>query len=509
MRRNRCLLLLCLMLSFLQSCGSEPGIDARYKLEKQIWDARMIERKIWQHTFATDYRDVEAAIAAYRAILEWDSLQSGQRESWSPRVRLEIRERVLTCKVALVKLYFLQFQDDAGVTYFRSGLERHDLMFLDYPNLRLQRVKRLYASLPADTAGLECARLVREIKDDPALWLGHVQISDTLLSIPLYLARTEVENNPPDERGYAGMADEFYSHVIRVWPDSLAAYRAKLKRADLNVLLARYDDALLNIESAMSTHWAEPSRDALELFAAEIRAHGLKQYDGSEPVFRRLIAQSPRRDVVDTAKLNLAIVQLRKSDTEKGIGLLRDVQLDKDVPPETATIAMFVRAMHLRDAGTWPDALSVLWRICRLYPFTRASLIAPLVIVRQYVSGDDMEKARRAQGQATEFYLSAIKKDSASIRYRHLLKDYLIESYLIVGDPLGAAVILENDAPEWKGENGAVGMLKSALIYLKLLDDRENGVRMLKKCLDLFPHTRYSKIIQGQIATLSNQPSAE
>ncbi len=93
--------------------------------------------------------------------------------------------------------------------------------------------------------------------------------------------------------------------------------------------------------------------------------------------------------------------------------------------------------------------------------------------------------------------------------YRHLVKDYLVESYLIMGDPLGAAKLLEERAPSWSGENGAVGLIKSAMIYLHLLDDRENGVRMLEECLDLFPESRYTEIVRQRLDSLSHRQTVQ
>jgi hypothetical protein len=113
------------------------------------------------------------------------------------------------------------------------------------------------------------------------------------------------------------------------------------------------------------------------------------------------------------------------------------------------------------------------------------------------------------QAQVAEFYLTAIERGSASWRYRYLVQDCLIESYLIVNDPRGAAAILEDRAPSWAAEPGSVGLFKSALIYMQLLGDQENGVRMLKKSLDVFPHTRYLEVVQGHLETVSHPKTVD
>ena len=163
----------------------------------------------------------------------------------------------------------------------------------------------------------------------------------------------------------------------------------------------------------------------------------------------------------------------------------------------------------VNESGDWGESVTLLWRICRLYPFTRAGMVAPLVMLRHELSAGNRQGATNIHRKAVEFYLSAIGKDSASLRYRHLVIDYLIESYLLIDDPRGAAAVLEERSPSWPGENGAVGLIKSALIYLNLLDDRENGVRILEKCLDLFPASRYSGNVRAQLDSLSHRQTVQ
>jgi hypothetical protein len=48
-----------------------------------------------------------------------------------------------------------------------------------------------------------------------------------------------------------------------------------------------------------------------------------------------------------------------------------------------------------------------------------------------------------------------------------------------------------------------VGLYKSALIYLNLLDDRASAVRMLQKCLDAFPSSHYAWIVRARLDRIS------
>ena len=131
--------------------------------------------------------------------------------------------------------------------------------------------------------------------------------------------------------------------------------------------------------------------------------------------------------------------------------------------------------------------------------------MAPLEILRARIREDDPELASRSHSKVREFYLSAISKNSASVRYRHLLNDFLMESYIMMDAPIEGARTLETEGDAWRGENRTVAYFKSALVYLNLVDDWENGVRMLKKCLDDSPRSRYATVIQGQLDSVFSQ----
>ncbi len=460
-----------------------------------MWDARMLERRIWKNPFTSDYRDVDIAIAAYERIVERNPLIDGPTEDWRTSTRLDVQQLMLVCKIALTKLYFHRYQDNAGVTYFRSGLRRHDLIFKDNPNIGLSLVRSLYDPPPqGDSLEIRCGNMLKEVIEDHVLWVGDIEFGDTLLSVPLDLARTQLDRTyARGDVDYTELAENFYSRIIRMWPDSLVAHQARLSRADLYVMLNRYDDALADVEVAVGSTFVDDDADEVMLFKGVILAFGLERYDEAVRIFEDVMSNASRPAVAHGAVLNLAGVKMIQGNEADGIELLRRLELERDVPRETATTAMFLRALFYKHEGDWAGALQLFWRICRLEPFTRAGVVSPLILLRYQQANGDSIAVEKSLRKVADFYLDAIGKDSAYLKNRHLLKDFLIEAYLLCGKPREAAVLLGERSEGWRPANASVALLKSALIYLNLLNDRENGVRMLEKCLDLFPETRYAR----------------
>ncbi len=506
MKIPACIVFVIAGLVLVSGCVSDPGIQCRYSLEKEIWRAKMIEVRIWSQPLTISQRNVDAGIRAYEAILAKDLVKSGNADSWGSTTRMDYRRLIVTCEMALARLFFIRLQDNAGVTYFRSGLRRHDLMFNQYRGTGRSRVRELYKSIESDRFETKCAGIVESVVEEGIVWYGDVAIGDTLLSLPVYLVRTSIDRSgsKPDS-GYVELADRLYSRIIRTWPDSLVAQKARLARADVRVLEGRYEDAIKDIDAVLEVGSFDMHADEILLFRSEILAHGLNRYEEALTVFDSLIANDPESRLARTATLDKASVLLKTGSDEEGVSLLRDLELNRDVPPETATMAMFIRAMYLKKHDHWGEAQHLLWRICRLYPFTRASFVAPLEILSETIRDGDQEQAWRTHSKVEKFYLTAVSKNSASVRYRHLLDDFLMESYIMMDAVREGARMLETEAEKRRGEKRTIGYFKSALVYLNLLNDRENGVRMLKKCLDDSPRSRYSTEVQGQLDTVSSQ----
>jgi hypothetical protein len=137
-----------------------------------------------------------------------------------------------------------------------------------------------------------------------------------------------------------------------------------------------------------------------------------------------------------------------------------------------------------------------------LYPHTDAAVEAPLVVTAHYVADQEDALAARSLERATEFYLSLISKQSNYTGNRLLLEDVMIRNYLLMGRAADAAVLLEEESVEWDEASTAAALLKAAEIYILVLDDREGAVRTLKKCIELFPETRYAKLAQARLNSL-------
>ena len=160
------------------------------------------------------------------------------------------------------------------------------------------------------------------------------------------------------------------------------------------------------------------------------------------------------------------------------------------------------RARYLEQQDRWNEALPLLRRLMRLFPDTDPAVEAPLVITRHYVETGEPNLARRNLDRATTFYTSMLERQSKYRGDRMLVEDYLIENYLAMGQAQTMVELLETRSAEWDEASSAGAILKSAVIYSAVLDDKENATRLLKKSIELFPKTRYAKIAEQQLEKL-------
>jgi tetratricopeptide (TPR) repeat protein len=447
-------------------------------------------------------------IAAYETVLAENPLLSERARSWSPAVRRDIDALRFSMKVALAKLSFVRLQQRAGVTYFRSAFQRHDLWLRDYAGTGLTLIKEVYARQERDPLEFSCAAMLREIVADEHLWGDGRAIGDTLMAIPLFLARIDRERGGSFSE-HVELGEQFLGRIMSTWPDSAKAKEARLARADLYVSVERFGEALADIETLLAAPSPAHSRSELELYRAEVLAHGLGRHAEAETLLEPLVEENSGSPASAGALFDLAAIAIKKGDISRAAQILRSLEGSGKTAPEIQTAAMFLRAIAANEDGDWGEAVTLLWRICRLYPFSRAGMVAPLVLLRHELGAGNSQTAASVHRKAVDFYAEAIERNSAAMSYRHLVKDYLIESYLLVGDPLGAAKFLEERSSSWIGENGAVALIKSAVIYFNLLNDREDGVRMLEKCLDLFPSSRYSGIVRQRLDSLSHRQTVQ
>jgi tetratricopeptide (TPR) repeat protein len=248
---------------------------------------------------------------------------------------------------------------------------------------------------------------------------------------------------------------------------------------------------------------ADPSREdrpGLLLLRAEILAFQMGRTSEGRRIFDDVAAGDSY--AAPAARLDVAILQLQSGDKDEGMALLRALETDRATPADIASRAMLVRARQFENDDTWDEALPILRRILRLYPFTSAAIEAPLVATRHYIEAGDREMARRSLERAREYYLSLMDRSSKFGGDRFAVADMLVENYLVAGEAQEAAELLQTSSSRWDDASTAGGMYRSALIYSDVLDDPVSARHILEKCIELFPDTRYAKIAQRQLRAL-------
>jgi TolA-binding protein len=163
---------------------------------------------------------------------------------------------------------------------------------------------------------------------------------------------------------------------------------------------------------------------------------------------------------------------------------------------------MLTLALHLEQTSRWDEALPLIRRVIQLYPHTDAAVEAPLIVTAHYVAEGDEALATRSLQRATDFYLSLISRQSNYSGNRLFLEDVLISNFLMMGRAEDVANLLEEESVEWDEASTAAALLKAADIYVEIIDDRPGAIRTLKKCIELFPETRYAKLAQARLASL-------
>jgi tetratricopeptide (TPR) repeat protein len=409
-------------------CGGEKGLETRYAYEKQVFAARMAERGIWLEPLSVRDEDLAYAIAAYETVLRENPLLAEDSRSWSPRVRRDIENLRFSMKVSVAKLCFVRLQQHAGVTYFRSAFQRRDLWLRDYANIGLTLVKEVYARQEHDPLEFSCSSILGEIIGDEHLWGDGSAIGDTLMAIPLYLTRIDRER-AGSVREHVELGEEFLGRIMSMWPDSAVATKARLARADLYVTAERFDDALADVDAVLAGPFPALSRSELELYRAEILAHGLGRYAEAESALAPLTRETGKDGVWAAALLDVAAIHIKKGEVSDAAEILRGLETSERIPVETQTAAMFLRAIAANEGGDWGEEVTLLWRICRLYPFSRAGMVSPLIMIRHELAAGNFQTLATVHRKAVEFYADAIGRNSAALSYRHLVKDYLIESY--------------------------------------------------------------------------------
>jgi len=485
------------------SCGSQSDIAKRYELEKSIWKARQFKAAVGADPFSASREDFHAALAAFEGILADGRFAPRIGATRHSAIERDMDDLRLQCKIALAELYWVEYEEYAGVTYFISDLGARDLLFELEPDARLEVVRSLYRNLEDDSLENRCAGMLREVAEDDALWISAPHMGDTLLAAPGYVARVEFDRGKSGSHEHSRFAENFYSRVMLTWPGSPAAQKACTQLADLHVREGRFAEALNDVESALRSSDFTNGEEQLLLLKGQILAQGLKLEARAESVLTEVLRGYRQTPSAQGALLNLASLKMGRGEESEAVEMLRGLELQPETAQETAATAMFLRALCFERSDDWPEALNLLWRICRMEPFTYAAAASPLLVVRHYVEKGDSVGLDAALENARDYYVDAIDRENESMEHPHVVKDFLIEAYLLAGKPADAARLLDEQAERWRPGNGSVALFKSAMIYINLFDDRENGVRMLQKCLDAFPRSPYAWAIERELKRIS------
>jgi TolA-binding protein len=489
--------------ALLAACGTHEDVAERYRLEKLLWQAQLHEREINIAFLQASQRGLILATEAFTNVLAYDPLEDPRSARWDPVVVRDIERIQLVSKIALANLYFLGEQYyDAGEFYNRS-LRWPELGFNNELDIRLNLARTMYLAGETDSLRNHCEVLFRQINESRAFWGGGVRLKEVFLQVPVFLVRFHADRGDDRRaRELGGVASDFYHRVARTWPDSSVADEARSAHVQLHLVLENWARAIEELDGLAGRPAAIRDPGNLLLLKAEILAYGLGDTRSGEAIFRELAGRYPGKPVSYMARYNLAVLGLKQGERAGPERILKELEDEAAGEPEIAARAMLTLALHLEQTSRWDEALPLIRRVLRLYPHTEAAVEAPLIVTAHYVSGNNEALATRSLERATEFYLSLISKQSNYSGNRLLLEDVMIRNYLLVGRAADAAVLLEEESVEWDEASTAAALLKAAEIYILILDDQEGAARTLKKCIELFPETRYAKLAQARLNSL-------
>ncbi|MDH3198510.1 MAG: tetratricopeptide repeat protein [Candidatus Krumholzibacteria bacterium] len=491
-----------IVLSATGGCGQRDDVSVRYALERQLWRAQLHERRINIAFLHASQRDLASAIEAFEQIVAVDPFAAGAPVAWRADEVARVRRIVMVSKIALANLYFFaERYYSAGDAYARALQE--DLTLENALDVRLNLARSLYLAGEEESLEQQCGAIFREIVDSEDFWGGGFQIREVFLRLPLVLVRLSIERGD-DARAQEmdGVAERFYRRIRAAWPDSLVAAQANVAQVHLRMAREQWRPAVAEIEVAIGNRHLAGGVPQLRLLRAEILAFALKDRAAARGEFASLIAEAPGTPTAHVARFDLAVLALDSPSRDEGMDELRALENAEGVNAEVRARAMLVRAKETERQGSWDEAIAILRRILSLHPYTEAAMEAPMVATRHYIAQGEEALARRSLERGRDFYLSLMDRGSKYTGDRLAVTDFLVENYLLMGQAEEVAQLLQTEADGWDEASAADGMFKSALIYSALLDDSESAVRILEKCIEMFPETRYAKIAQRQLAAL-------
>ncbi len=500
--------MLVLLALLLSGCGSGEDLRARYSLERDLWNAQRIERRINIDLQGASEREIKFAIRAFEGIVAKADLEGKDLKGWDPGVIKDIKRIGVLSKIALANLYFITDKYYLAESYYKSSLDDENLPFMSRMNARLNLARSFYLMGSQDSLRIECEAIFRDIVGEEDFWRSRARINDSFLNIPLVLLRIYRSRGDTEKVEELGeTAERFYRKITLVWPGEMIAEKARLQMVNLYLIEGRWREAVRTIDDLMDSSFGRAMQPRLLLMKAKIYLNGMGDRAKAKATLKRILKDSESMDGYYAAKFELANISFLEGGEAEAIEMLKEIEKSSDASPEVRTNAMLVRALYLEKHDKWNEARLILKRIQSLYPETMAALKAPLLMTIHYVNGGDTVLARKNLETAREFYLTLLEKKWGLAQRSLFVQDFLVENYIAAGLPEEAARILEEKSSGWGWSNAAGAMLKSAGIYAELLGDKEKAAELLKKCIALYPETRYAKEAAGLLDRLAGPAS--
>jgi len=495
----------CLLVLLLVGCASHDDVRARYRLERMLWHAQFYQRRVNIAFISSSTRDMRSAMGAYRAIVEADPLAVGTPSGWNPAVVADIRELVMSARVALANLYFAtERYADAG-TLYKQTLQLGSLNFQDMLDVRMGAARVSYMEGDSRHVIEQCNAIFREVENSPTFWSGKGHIDDVFLNIPVALVQMHKEDGETTAADSAATtAAAFYRRVSVTWPGTRIDWQSRMAIAQLHMIREDWPAA----HAALLAILDDPTQKAgdastLELVAGEMEAFRPLDTTAGRERFERIRARYPQSPAAYAAAYDLALLR-EKSDPAGAMQDFRKLADLPGVPDAVAARAMLSRARILEQNGDWDEAYAVLRRVEQLYPFTAAAMEAPLIYTRHFATVGPADMLELSLTHAREYYNSLLDRNSAFPGNRSVAQAALVESFLASGRADEAAQTLSEGSQSWDDASVAAGMVKAAALYHDVLHDDERARVTLQRVIDRFPGTRFAHVARERLARLAS-----
>ena len=493
----------CLLV--LAGCSSREDIRVRYELERMMWRAQFHQRRVNIAFMGASTRDLQQAIQSYRRVVAADPFAGGAHADWSPGVVEDIRELLVTARVALANLYFAtERYTDAGTLYTET-LELGSMNFKDVLDVRMSAARASYMEGDERSVIDQCAKIFRDVQNSPEFWSREGAVDEVFLNIPVALVRLYAQSGSTAAAdSVAADALAFYRRVSSTWPQSRVDWQSRLAVAQLHMVRGEWRAAAAGLDAIVS----DPAQKAgaaasLELVVGEIHAFRLGDVDTARRQFVSIQSRYPGTLAAYASAYDLAAMRLAQSDRAGAAREFRELERARGVPASVASRAMLARARILEDGGQWDEAYSLLRRIEQEHPFTSAAIEAPLLVTRHYVAEGNTAMVEVAMAHASEYYNSLLDRRSAFPGNRLVVQSALAESFVASGRADEAARLLGAGSQSWDEVSTAAGMLKAAEIYRTVLKNPGEARATLEKVIERFPDSRYARAAKQRLDELA------